>query len=77
MTSAPAWLFPAPVRRSRFVAESPRWRPFNIEVALDRIAPFALAKKSVRPVLHFDYQTHVEDNPPGRLGSGRAEREMQ
>ncbi len=70
--TVPPWLFPAPVRRSRFVADSPPWRPYNIEVAPDRVAPFALARRSVQPVLFFDYQTQIENNTPGRLGSGRA-----
>jgi hypothetical protein len=72
MTHMPAWLFPAPVRRSRFLAESPEWNPFNVEVALDRIPPFLFDKRQTQPVLHFDYQTQLENNTPGRNGAGRA-----
>src|SRR3989442_639621 len=72
MSSPPPWLFPTPVRRSRFVAESPQWLPFDIEVALDRVAPYAIEKPHVRPVLFYDYQTHTDNNRAGRLGSGRA-----
>jgi hypothetical protein len=72
MPTTPPWLFPAPVRRSRFVAEAPQWRRYNIEVALDRIPAYALARKNIRSVLLYDYQTHPENNTPGRLGSGRA-----
>jgi hypothetical protein len=68
----PPWMFPAPVRRSRFVATGPQWSAFNIEVALDRIRPFALGKQTVQPALSFDYQTQIENNTVGRHGAGRA-----
>ncbi len=72
MTILPAWFFPAPVRRSRFLAASRQWSPLNIEVALDKISPFAFDARHTREVLHFDYQTQIENNPRGRHGSGRA-----
>jgi hypothetical protein len=71
MTQAP-WLFPAPVRPSRFTASSARWRAYNIEAALDRIAPFGQQGRPVSPVLHFDFQTQLDGNKHGRLGAGRA-----
>ncbi len=71
MTTTPAWLFPAPVRRSRFMASSAEWKPYNIEVALDRIATWDFSGGEIEPVLHFDYQTQLDNNAPGRHGSGR------
>ena len=61
-----------PVRESRFQAASARWRPINIEVALDRIGPFVFTKQKSDPILWCDYQTQIDDNSRGRLGSGRA-----
>ncbi len=71
VTSLPAWLFPVPVRRSRFHAAGPEWRAHNIEVAFDRISPWDFSKRAIQPVLHFDYQTQLDNNSPGRHGSGR------
>lgn len=71
MTDLPAWLFPVPVRRSRFLTADPAWSPFNVEVALDRISPFTFDRRRVQPVLFFDYQTHLENNMRGRHGAGR------
>jgi hypothetical protein len=67
----PAWLFPVPVRASRFQASDQRWGVYN-EVALDKIKPFAFdGGASPDAVLFYDHQTHLENNTPGRLGSGR------
>jgi hypothetical protein len=74
MDPVPAWLFPVPVRHSRFTAASPEWSPFNIEVAHDRISPWEFSMRDVQPVLHFDYQTQLDNNTPGRHGSGRGGR---
>ncbi len=70
MTVLP-WMFPVPLRPSRFEACSARWRPCNIEVALDLIGAFAFTKQKSGPVLWCDYQTQLDDNARGRLGSGR------
>jgi hypothetical protein len=39
---------------------------------MDRLAPWAFSERCVERVLYFDYQTHLENNTPGRHGSGRA-----
>ena len=70
-TDLPAWWFPAPVRRSRFLASSAAWRPYNIEAAPDRVQPFEFGRRAIRDVLHFDYQTQLDGNRRGRHGSGR------
>lgn len=66
------WHYPVPVRRSRFRAAEPAWAPFNVEVALDRIEPFALGHHAIDDVLACDYHVQLEGNWPGRLGSGRS-----
>jgi hypothetical protein len=71
VSDLPAWFFPVPVRRSRFLAANPEWSPLNVEVALDRISPFTFDRRRVQRVLFFDYQTHLENNTPGRHGAGR------
>src|SRR5688572_23415262 len=71
MVSAPAWLFPVPVRRSRFIDSGPQWSSFNVEVALDRISPWDFSRRKIDRVLYFDYQTQLDNNMPGRHGSGR------
>ena len=70
MTVQP-WMFPVPLRPSRFEASSNRWRQCNVEVALDLIGAFAFTKQKSGPVLWCDYQTQIDDNARGRLGSGR------
>ncbi len=70
--SRPAWLFPVPVRPSRFRASARRWSRYNIQIAYERIAPFSFDNSSTEDaVLYYDYQTQLEPNPFGRLGSGR------
>jgi hypothetical protein len=66
MDPLPAWLFPIPVRRSRFIGNGLEWSPFNIEVAPDRIPPWEFSRREIQPVLHFDYQTQLDSNTPGR-----------
>lgn len=68
----PAWLFPVPVRRSCFRATGRAFARYNVEVDLGRIVPVSLDRTPHRgPVLFYDFQTHLEGNWPGRLGSGR------
>lgn len=70
--AAPPWSFPVPVRPSRFRAGSAEWEPYNVEVALDRIPPFAFdGVTDDGPCLWYDLHTGLEGSPPGRLGSGR------
>ena len=64
-------MFPVPVRESSFAAAAPRWRACNVEDALDLIGAFAFTKQKSGPVLWCDYQTQLDDNARGRLGSGR------
>ena len=71
MNHALPWLFPVPVRRSRFRAGNPDHARFNVEVAHDRLAPFAFAPSPDPDVLHYDLQTQITGNAHGRLGSGR------
>jgi len=67
----PAWWFPTPVRTGTFLAADPAHARFNIEVAPDRLAAFALQHHARGEVLHFDLQTQLTGNSWGRLGSGR------
>jgi hypothetical protein len=68
----PSWLYPVPVRPSRFLAVARKWAVYNIEVAPGKIAPYCFDRAGVKhPVLFYDFQTHLEQNWPGRLGSGR------
>ena len=39
---------------------------------MDRIGPFVFTKQKSEPILRCDYQTQIDDNSRGRLGSGRA-----
>jgi hypothetical protein len=71
MDALSRWLFPVPIRRSRFMACDAQWNPFNIQVALDRISPWEFSRREIQPVLYFDYQTQLDSNTMGRHGSGR------
>src|SRR5688572_19508465 len=66
------WLFSAPVRRSRFIAPTRDLEPFNVEVALERIRPWAFDRDEDDDVLYYDLQTPLDGVPPQRLGAGRA-----
>ena len=68
----PAWLFPVPVRQSRFHAVAPAFADCNIEVAQDRIGPFCFATTDARQILYYDLQTQLNANYRGRHGSGRS-----
>ena len=68
----PAWLFPVPVRPSRFAADRPEFAQFNVEVARDRLPAFAFAPAAEAEVLYYDLQTQLTGNSWGRLGSGRS-----
>lgn len=68
----PAWLFPVPVRKSRFQASDARLAQFNVESATDLVPPYSFASPSPRDALYFDLQTQLEGNYHGRLGSGRS-----
>ena len=68
----PSWLFPVPIRTSRFLASEPAFAPFNIEVAHDRITSFSFAAAKTKDVLLYDLQTQLVGNIAGRHGSGRS-----
>ena len=72
MAVHPAWLFPVPVRPSRFLAADAAFSPFNVEVDLGRIAVFSFSAGSEDAALFYDLQTQLDDNSPGRHGSGRS-----
>ena len=52
----PAWMFPAPARKSRFIAAKPEWAGLNIEVALGKIHPYEFAPRGESNVLRFDIE---------------------
>ena len=66
------WLFPVPIRKSRFVAADRASARFNIEVAHDRIASFSFVSGRKENVLLYDLQTQLHGNYHGRHGSGRS-----
>jgi hypothetical protein len=68
----PSWLFPVPVRASRFVAAEPAFNPLNVEVAPDRIASFSFSSAKKEQSLLYDLQTQLDGNSRGRHGSGRS-----
>lgn len=70
--SLPSWLFPVPVRASRFVAAEPAFDPFNVEVAPDCIASFSFSSAKKEESLFYDLQTQLNGNSRGRHGSGRS-----
>jgi hypothetical protein len=70
---AAPWLFPVPTRPSRFTTAPAGFAFLNREVDLGRIPPFGFDAPTVDDdLLHYDYQTQLEHNAPGRLGAGRA-----
>jgi hypothetical protein len=70
--AAPAWLFPAPVRPSRFRASGARWEQYNVEVALDLIKPFAFdSLDDPGECLLYACATGLDGNMRGQLGTGR------
>jgi hypothetical protein len=70
--SRPVWLFPVPVRQSSFQASAQRWAAYNVEVANSLIPVFSFDASATKgPILFYDYQTQLEPNPYGQLGSGR------
>lgn len=66
------WLFPVPVRASRFLAGDAAFARFNVEVAQDHIASFSFATSKPADVLFYDLQTQLESHTAGRHGSGRS-----
>lgn len=66
------WLFPVPVRRSRFVTIDPKFSRFNIEAAPDLIDRFSFSAAPNREVLLYDLQTQLHGNYASRHGSGRS-----
>ena len=68
----PSWLFPVPVRPSRFLASDPAFAACNIEVAQDRITSFSFAAAKAKEALFYDLQTQLVGNIAGRHGSGRS-----
>jgi hypothetical protein len=71
-SALPYWLFPVPVRASRFVAADPAFNPFNVEIALDCIASFSFSSEKKEQSLLYDLQTQLAGNSRGRHGSGRS-----
>jgi len=67
-----SWLFPVPVRASRFLAGDASLARFNVEVAQDRIASYSFAAAEKGDALFYDLQTQLQGNSRGRLGSGRS-----
>lgn len=63
------WLFPVPARPSRFTAGDPRFCHLNVEVG--PVSPYGFDPVETS-LLHYDYQTLLDHNAPGRLGAGRA-----
>jgi hypothetical protein len=79
MTGAPPlmpWHAPMPVASSDFVPLEPRLASYNVSLALGDIGTYRYVSRArvTRDLAYGDFQTNLEANITGRLGSGRAAR---